>query len=402
MTKAAIYLRVSSEDQTKGFSLGVQESDCRAFCLTNEWEVEEVYDDTKSGALRIEARPGAMRLLNDAKAGKIQAVVVWKYDRAFRDTRGLPWFEYELEGAGIDRVHSVKDDIPDGQFRNVMLAMTGHQAEQERADFRARSMAGVKARVESGKLTPGTKPRFGYRWLHELDHKGNQVRGQFEEDLETAWVVRLIYERIAAGTPKRTLARELAARGIPAPKGGARWSLWTIEQVVRQPVYKGEAVMFQFRVTTDKATGKRIRTKREAGDVDDLGRKGCTVVEGAAPPLVDSALWRRANEALDRGKANMATRYAPGKDPEDVLVRGHVLCAHCGLKLQIHRYSDGPHLFCQTRQRDKSRCPGTKIKASILDEAVWRRVLWFATDPGLAVAEFKRQARTERANDDVA
>jgi hypothetical protein len=52
--------------------------------------------------------------------------------------------------------------------------------------------------------------------------------------------------------------------------------------------------------------------------------------------------------------------------------------------------------------RVKSRCPGTKIKASILDEAVWERVLWLATDPGLAVAEFKRQAQSERATDDAA
>src|SRR5215212_5764528 len=168
MTRAGIYLSVSTDDQAKGLSLETQEQDCRGFAHQRGWEVAEVYDDTRSGALRIEAGPGAMRLLADAKAGRIGAVVVWKYDRAFHDTRGLPWFEYELEGAGIDRVHSVKDDLPEGQFRNVMLAMTGHQAQQERADFRASSMAGVKTRVARGKLIPGNKPRFGFRWANEL------------------------------------------------------------------------------------------------------------------------------------------------------------------------------------------------------------------------------------------
>src|SRR5215207_7971550 len=231
--RAGIYMRVSTEDQKHGHSFETQERECREYAGRQGWEVAEVYDDTRSGSLRIEARPGAMRLLADAKAGKIQAVIVWRYDRAFRDTRGLPWFEYELEGAGIDRVHSVKDDLPEGQFRNVMLAMTGHQAQQERADFRARSMAGVKTCVARGKLIPGKKPRFGFRWANELNQRGNQVRGRYEEDPTKAWVVRLIYERIAAGTPKRTLARELAERGIPAPKGGPRWSLWTIEQIIR-------------------------------------------------------------------------------------------------------------------------------------------------------------------------
>ena len=401
MTRAAIYLRVSTEDQAKGHSLESQERECREYAEKRGWEVTEVYDDTRSGSLRIEARPGAMRLLADAKAGNVQAVVVWRYDRAFRDTRGLPWFEYELEGAGIDRVHSVKDDIPEGQFRNVMLALTGHQAQQELRNIRERSMTGVKTRVASGCLTPGNKPRFGYRWVYELNHKGNQVRGRFEEDPDTAWVVRLIFERIAAGTPKRTLKRELENRGIPAPMGGKVWSLGTIANMIRNPIYRGEAYAFMYQTKLDKETGKRTMTQRKPGDEDDQGRVGWTHVEGAAPALVDDETWSKANQALDYSRANMASRYAPGKDPEDVLIRGHVVCAHCGLKLQIHRYADGPYLFCQTRMRDKSRCPGTKIKASILDEAVWERVLWLATDPGLAIAEFKRQAQSQRANDDV-
>src|SRR5215212_2627446 len=225
MTRAGIYLSVSTDDQAKGLSLETQEQDCRGFAHQRGWEVAEVYDGTRPGALRIEAGPGAMRLLADAKAGRIGAVVVWRYDRAFRDTRGLPWFEYELEGAGIDRVHSAKDDIPDGQFRNVIVALTGHQAQQELRNIRERSMAGVKTRVASGKLTPGTQPRFGYQWTDERNEKGNLIRGRFEEDPDTAWVVPLIFERIAAGTPKRTLKRELESRGIPAPKGGAIWSI---------------------------------------------------------------------------------------------------------------------------------------------------------------------------------
>jgi site-specific DNA recombinase len=399
--KAGIYLRVSTEDQKYGHSLDTQEADCRAYAECQGWQVAAVYDDTRSGSLRIEARPGAMKLLADAKAGRIGAVIVWRYDRAFRDMRGLQWFEYELEGVGIDRIHSVKDDISEGQFRNVMVAITGNQAQQELRNIRERSMAGVKTRVASGKLTPGTKPRFGYAWVHELNSKGLEVKGRFEEDSDSAWIVRLIFERIAAGTPKRTLKRELESRGIPAPKGGAIWSIGTIANIVRNPIYKGEAHAFMYQTKQDKSTGKRRIVPRKPGDVDDVGRVGWTLVEGAAPALVDDVTWRRANEALDKSKANMASRYAPGKDPEDVLVRGHVVCAHCGLKLQIHRYADGPYLFCQTRARDKSRCPGTKVKASILDEAAWRRVLWFATDRGLIISEFKRQAQSERATNDV-
>jgi hypothetical protein len=118
--------------------------------------------------------------------------------------------------------------------------------------------------------------------------------------------------------------------------------------VIRNPIYRGDAHAFMYQTKQDKSTGKRRMVPRKPGDVDDQGRVGWTLVEGAAPALVDEAIWKRANEALDNSKANMASRYAPGNDPEDVLIRGHVVCARCGLKLQIHRYADGPYLFCQT------------------------------------------------------
>ena len=111
------------------------------------------------GALRIEARPGAMRLLADAKAGKIRRCRRLEVRPGVPRHAGPALVRIRARGRGIDRVHSVKDNIPEGQFRNVMVAITGHQAQQERRGYsRKRSMAGVKARVASGKLIPGNKP----------------------------------------------------------------------------------------------------------------------------------------------------------------------------------------------------------------------------------------------------
>ena len=64
--RAGIYMRVSTEDQKHGHSFETQERECREYAEQQGWEVAEVYDDTRSGSLRIEARPGAMRLLADA------------------------------------------------------------------------------------------------------------------------------------------------------------------------------------------------------------------------------------------------------------------------------------------------------------------------------------------------
>lgn len=385
--RAALLLRVSSKDQEKGYSLATQQADCRAYCERKGYEVVAVYDDTRSGALLIDARPGAMKLLEDAKVGRFDVVVVWKYDRAFRDAEGLPWFTYELRRAGVNAVESVNDHIPEGRFRNVFLSLTGDQASQEREDIRLRSIAGVRARVEKGgKLIPSTRPRFGYLW----NDPGPRQKGSYVENPETSWIVRLIYERIAAGTPVKTLCRELERRGIPAPKGGERWGTFTLSNLVRCEMYKGEAFAYVAK-TEARGDGRRKRTVRPVEDRVPLP-------EGTVPSLVDLALWQAANDRL--GATNRSTRYAPGEDPEDVLVRGLVRCA-CGYRMHIKRLADGPYLNCQARARRANDCPGNMIRAATLDRATWDRVRWILSDPSVVMSQMERERQTEYATEDT-
>ncbi len=393
--RAAGYVRVSSKDQEKGYSPDTQRRDIATYCEQHGWELVEVYDDTQSGAMDIEDRPGGARMLADARAGRFDALIVWKLDRAFRDADGLPWLRKELKKAKVASLVSLMDPIPDGTLGALHVAYAGARGQEEREDIRRRSMAGVKARVRDGKLTPGNKPRYGFRWADD-SHK---AKGSYVEDPDTAWVVQLIFEQIAAGTPKRAIKRRLESESILAPRGGPVWSLYTIASIVRDRLYQGEA--FAFRTQTVTVDGTRKHLTRKPGEVDDQGRESWVRLEGVAPALVDPILWQRANEALDRAVQNESL-YNRAVVPEDVLVRGFCRCAHCGNRLAIHRYADGPYLFCQTRQRAKSKCPGCTIKASILDAAVWPKVEWVMTDPGVAVAEYKRQAQTERAVDDAA
>jgi hypothetical protein len=94
-------------------------------------------------------------------------------------------------------------------------------------------------------------------------------------------------------------------------------------------------------------------------------------------------------------------RYLPEDDPGDVLVRSHAVCAHRGRRPVIHRYADGPYLFCQTRQQDGTACPGCTIKASILDQETWRRVMWILSDPAVVIADAEREQHQGRLAADM-
>ena len=81
--RAGIYVRISRA--ADGSTLGVerQEPPCRELSERNGWEVAEVYRDNDLSAFNGH-RPSYQRLLADAKAGRIGAIVAWDADRLTR------------------------------------------------------------------------------------------------------------------------------------------------------------------------------------------------------------------------------------------------------------------------------------------------------------------------------
>ncbi|MBK6559956.1 recombinase family protein [Candidatus Amarobacter glycogenicus] len=80
----AIYVRVSTTEQTLGHSLVTQEDACRKFAETLGLGDIVVYSDAGFSA-KTSNRPAFQRLLDDADAGRIGAVIVWKGDRFARN-----------------------------------------------------------------------------------------------------------------------------------------------------------------------------------------------------------------------------------------------------------------------------------------------------------------------------
>ena len=87
--RAAIYVRVSSEEQVQGYSLAAQERTAEAYCQSNGWDVVQVYRDEGRSARtdNITKRPGFAAMLEDADAGRFDVIVVHKLDRLARNRR---------------------------------------------------------------------------------------------------------------------------------------------------------------------------------------------------------------------------------------------------------------------------------------------------------------------------
>jgi site-specific DNA recombinase len=88
--RLAVYARVSSDEQAQAGTIENQLDFARRSCDLHGLLVHDFYsDEGVSGALAVDERPNGRRLLDDARAGRFRAVLVYRVDRFARSTLHL-------------------------------------------------------------------------------------------------------------------------------------------------------------------------------------------------------------------------------------------------------------------------------------------------------------------------
>ena len=72
---------------------------------------------------------------------------------------------------------------------------------------------------------------------------------------EEAAIVRLIYKLFLEGKTPAGICRYLEQQGIPTPSGKQKWSQTTVDSILSNEKYKGDALL-QKKFTTDFLTKK--------------------------------------------------------------------------------------------------------------------------------------------------
>jgi DNA invertase Pin-like site-specific DNA recombinase len=155
MKRAAVYLRVSTTDQTTAN----QERELRDIAARTGYDIVKVYKDHGiSGAKGRDKRPAFDNLCRDAARREFDVVMAWSVDRLGRSLQDLVTFLSELHSLRIDLfLHQQGLDTasPSGK---AMFGMMGVFAEFERSMIQERVRAGL-ARARSEGKTLG-RPRI--------------------------------------------------------------------------------------------------------------------------------------------------------------------------------------------------------------------------------------------------
>ena len=148
MKRAAVYLRVSTVDQTTAN----QERELREVAERAGWEVVKVYKDHGiSGAKSRDKRPQFDALCRDANARQFDLVMAWSVDRLGRSLQDLVEFLSNLHALKIDlflKTQGIDTTTPGGK---AMFQMMGVFAEFERSIIQERVRAGLRRAKEEGK-----------------------------------------------------------------------------------------------------------------------------------------------------------------------------------------------------------------------------------------------------------
>jgi DNA invertase Pin-like site-specific DNA recombinase len=150
MKRAAIYLRVSTVDQTTAN----QEQALREAAERSGMEITKVYRDHGiSGAKGRDKRPQFDALCRDATKRQFEVVMAWSVDRLGRSLQDLIGFLSELHALGIDlflHQQGLDTRTPAGK---AMFGMMGVFSEFERSIIQERVRAGlVRAKREGKRL----------------------------------------------------------------------------------------------------------------------------------------------------------------------------------------------------------------------------------------------------------
>lgn len=153
----------------------MQLREVREYCARRGWQVSGEYVDRGISGSK-EHRPELDRLLADCRKRRVDAVVVYRYDRFARSLRQLINALEEFRGLGIDFVslhEGVDTSTPNGR---LIFGIFATIAEFERELIRDRVRSGIASARAKGKRLGRPRADFDVSKAQKLRSEGRSWR----------------------------------------------------------------------------------------------------------------------------------------------------------------------------------------------------------------------------------
>lgn len=320
--RAAIYARQSVQEDER---IAEQITACEGLATAKGFDVVEVYRDNNVSGYKARGEGTAFsRMIEDARAGRFEALVVRKLDRLGRSLAAI-----EALTAAKVAVVTIDEGIDlttvNGRLVANMLTSVARAESEIKAERRVFANA---ARRRDGIPTSGRVP-YGYVWVPTKVRAERGSVEAYELDGERAEDVRRIFEMFLAGVPLGSIARDLNTAGkrtVPtkAQPEGVAFKPTTLRRMLLSPYYAA-------RLPLPNADG---------GAYDQAAITLDRTEAGKWPAIVTVAQWEAAKAKL----AHPDRRTSPGPTRR-WLLSGLALCGVCDRPINAGGGEKGVHSY---------------------------------------------------------
>ncbi len=367
--KVGMYLRLSRDDERAGESLSIENQRTILTKYIEEqqcWTLYNEYvDDGISGT--DFNRPGVQRMLEDAKAGKINLIICKDLSRFGRNYIQVGQYTDYIFPMYNIRFIALNDNIDTANSDSAsmdMMPIMNVFNEWHAANTSKKLRAVFESNARSGKYKTNYPP---YGYLKGTDKNCTPV-----VDPYSAGIVRRIFEMRAAGYNVKKIAKVLNDEHILVPSDyyyqllgkpnpyqtSHLWSAGSVKRLLNNPVYIGNLV--QLRTTT--VSYKNHKTvKRDESE--------WAVTEHNHEAIISKELWdkvREIDESVSTGKSS--------KNGITMPLSGLCYCSDCGSKMKqnsnIHCTTKPCYTCGRYSRYGKEYCSSHTIRLELIESLV--------------------------------
>ena len=371
--RAVLYVRLSKASDVST-SIKGQNDELFARAQHEGWNIVATFEDNgRSGGKQRDNAVEALRMIRE---GEADVLAVYAYDRWSRmgiadSAEVINAIYARVKTKHPARFVAMREGIDsDHEGWELLTAFTADIAQKERDRMVSRRTAAI-GRMRAEGRNPGNGPApIGYRSAPFADGRPGK---RYVVDPAEAAMIREVAERLVAGEPASTIARELTERRVPMPRSPYRLALMKGEAPVDehgQPLETGTWNSSRVYQTwqSDHLLGRmRVNTSRARG-----GKSNGTLLldpETGLPatpfePILDVATFDAIKERFNP--------YGPRTRRAARLLSGLAYCAGCGGKMYVMRKSkrEAPYYRCGTFSTGRECPAAAQMKAETLEAEV--------------------------------
>ena len=247
--RIAAYCRVSTEKEEQQDSLKHQKQFFQEYAQKYGHTLVRLYADEGISGTSLKKRDQFLRLMEDARKGLFETVVVKDVSRLARNTVDFLQSIRTLKSCGVNTlfITANMDTLGESEF---VLTLFGAMAQEESANLSRRVKFGKKLNAQKGRVPQRI---FGYDRVDNFNLAVNP-----EEAQTVRQIFRLYLEE---GLGCRAISLQLNAQGAKT-KFGCDWDPRGVRRILTNSIYCGRYVNNKYEIQ-DYLTGKQIRIPEE-------------------------------------------------------------------------------------------------------------------------------------------